>query len=531
MEDQQPASRPMYPPPDAPSRGIGLYRPALIPRPQPAAYQSYPPPPQAGYSWQPAVQEAPHAFQQPGGVYQGGSPYYPPYERDPPYAASQVAPVAQPQHQMPDHAGFAQTARQAEATAFLSDPDAFAPAQAHAGQEKEGRAAVELGDDALLASQKQALGSLKDSFRSYAKARDLKNMPALSSGEAPESSQPQPRVIKRRGPRKAAEPTGDVKMRLNNATAAYLEQDYDRALAYVEDAIRINGEIHSAWKLLASILDERGQAKESLLARVCAAHLEPKIIGGWTECAKLAGDLLIETPDDFEDVSKLAIMTNSQAIRIEPENIEHRLKRAALYLARESYTLAIGDYQFILERQPYDLDAIQGFVEAAVPLSASRRKGSGEPQLAAKDIFRRAIDHYLEQYPAGRSCMSSPFTWDHATTYIELLFHLKLYPEALEQTRTLSRWILGRKDETFWDTLDDDREWDGGDERRYDVPGFVPGKYAPETYGLSLPLRLRAKLAICRLRLGQLEEAMVREQPPGYVSSEKLTRSSVIWTG
>lgn len=337
MEDQQPASQPVYPPPDAPSRGIGLYRPALVPRPQPAAHQSYPPPPQAGYSWQPAIEEAPHAFQRPDAIPQDNSPYYLQYGRGAQYAASQVAPAAQSQHQIPSHAGFAPAApQQAEVTAFPSDPDAFVPAQAHARQGRERGSAVDLGDDALLASQKQALGSLKDSFRSYAKARDLKNMPALPSDEAPESSQPQPRVIKRRGPRKAAEPTGDVKMRLNNATAAYLDQDYDGALAYVEDAIRINGEIHSAWKLLASILDERGQAKESLLARVCAAHLEPKVIGGWTECAKLAGDLLIETPDDFEDVSKIAIMVNSQAIRIEPDNIEHRLKRAALYLARES---------------------------------------------------------------------------------------------------------------------------------------------------------------------------------------------------
>lgn len=534
MEDQQPNSRPVYPPPDAPSRGIGLYRPALMPQPQPqpAAHQSYPPPPQAGYSgWQPATQGPPHAFQQPVAAHQDGSPYYVQYGQDPRYAASQVAPGAQFQHQMPSHAGLAQSASQAEAAAFPSGPGALAPAQAHGGQGREGGDAADFGDDALLESQKQFLGSLKDSFRGYTKARGLKNMPALPDGEAPESSQPQPRVIKRRGPRKAAEPTGDVKMRINNAAAAYLEQDYDRALAYVGDAIRINGEIHRAWMLLAMILKELGQAKESLLARVYAAHLEPKVIGGWTECARLAQNLLDDTPNDFEDVSKIALMVNSQAIRIEPDNLEHRLNRSALYLARESYTLAIGDYQFILERQPYYLDAIQGFAEAAVLLSASRRKGSGEPQVAAKDVFSRAIDYYLEEYPAGHGCISFPLTWDHVTTYIELLFHLKEYSEALGRTRTLSRWYLGRKEETCWDTFDDDREWDGADERRCDVPGFVPGKYAPDSYGSSLPLRLRTKLAICRLRLGQQEEAMVRAPSPQYVSLYELTRSSVIWNG
>ena len=69
------------------------------------------------------------------------------------------------------------------------------------------------------------------------------------------------RASRKRGPRKAAEPTGDVKYRLNMATNAYMGGRIDEAIEYVEDAIRINAETHRAWMLLASFLEEKGNKK------------------------------------------------------------------------------------------------------------------------------------------------------------------------------------------------------------------------------------------------------------------------------
>ncbi|KAK8057542.1 TPR-like protein [Apiospora saccharicola] len=388
--------------------------------------------------------------------------------------------------------------------------DAFAQSQAQSPSYQEGPSVPPGGlrvdveepqeeNDALLEAQKQALGTFEDSVRNFVNARDIKKAIKFGIDEDPQAAANKaPRIVKKRGPRKAAEPTGDVKMRLNYATTAYMEGKLDEALNYVEDAIRINGEIHRAWALLASILQDRREVKQGLLALVCAAHLEPKIIEGWVHCAQLALQLLDDSPEDFEDVSKIGLMALSQAIRIEPDNMVTRLSRADLYLARESFKHAIGEYEIILERTPFELLALRGLVESAVQLSMTRKKGTEKPQHAAKDAYKRGIEHYRCEYELGSHDLNLPFTWDDMIMYIELLHHLKQW----------GMWLLGRRDEDFWDSLQDDREWDNYDHRRNEmIPDYAPGKHPMESYGLGLPLRLRAKLAICRLHLGQDDEA------------------------
>lgn len=365
-------------------------------------------------------------------------------------------------------------------------------------------------NDALLEAQKQALGTFEDSVRNFVNARDIKKAVRFGIDEESQASKA-PRIIKKRGPRKAAEPTGDVKMRLNYATTAYMEGRLDDALNYVEDAIRINGEIHRAWNLLASILQDRGEVKQGLLALVCAAHLEPKIIDGWILCAQLALQMLDSNPEDFEDASKIGVMALSQAIRIEPDNFANRQVRADLYLARESYKHAISEYEFILERRPYDLAALRGMVEAAVQLSMTRKKGTEKPQHAARDAYQRGIEAYRRDFELGSHDPGLPFTWEDLITYIEFLHHLEQWGDVISQTKLYARWLLGRRNEGFWDNLPDDREWDKYDHRRNEIiPDYAPGKYPIESYGLGLPFHLRAKLAICRLRLEQNDEAMVR---------------------
>jgi len=71
---------------------------------------------------------------------------------------------------------------------------------------------------------------------------------------------------------------------------------------------------------------------------------------------------------------------------------------------------------------------------------------------------------------------------------------------------------LGRGRETHWDDIvEDDREWDSKDiPRRSQVQHFSPGQYGSMTYGDGLPLEIRIKLGIYRLRLGNhVKEALV----------------------
>ncbi|ORY69818.1 uncharacterized protein BCR38DRAFT_405494 [Pseudomassariella vexata] len=351
--------------------------------------------------------------------------------------------------------------------------------------------------------RKVSTSNFEDSVRSFVGVRDQRRGGFPDSRAQP--LQPRKNVI-RKGPRKAAEPTGDVKMRLNYANVAYVEGRLDEALDYVNDAIRVNAEIHRAWSMLANIHYDKKNYKESLLASVCAAHLQPKFVEGWLKCATDAIGLMDETPDDADDLSRIALSTFSQAIRVDPSHLAARAGKAALLLARESYKAATAEYAAIVERAPCDVHALRGLVEAAVKLQEHGKKVDydGKPE-AARDAYRECI---ARSQTNGNS-PDLPFEWDDAIIYIELLTHLRQYADALKETKSISRWLLGRVDEAYWDHVDDDREWDEHNERRNQVPEFVPDKYPSSTYGAGLPPHLRVKLAVCRLRLNQEDEAKI----------------------
>jgi tetratricopeptide (TPR) repeat protein len=379
------------------------------------------------------------------------------------------------------------------------------------------------GDDPLLARQND-LSTFESSVRTFVGANE-KNL-ISEFGDKPVRQ----RKSVKRGPRKPAEPTGDVKLRLSAATNAFMSGDLDEALRQVNDAIRINGEIHRSWSLLAEILRERRDYKQSLLALVCAAHLQPKIFDVWLDCGRFALELSEEAPEDADDTLRIAIMSLSQAVKIQPDNVGVRQLRAALYLTRESFKLAASEYKWIVERSPHDVDALRGLADASVQLAESSRRQAEGQREAARDAYQACIKHFQSEFPTGLANTQLPFTWDDAFAYVALLIHLEQFEDALHAARSLARWLLGRREDDYWDKLPDDREWDIGDERRLDAPEFDLEKYAPEFYGRGLPLRLRISLAICRLRLDRKndEEAMVCTSRSLCNTPTELTNSSNI---
>jgi general transcription factor 3C polypeptide 3 (transcription factor C subunit 4) len=124
------------------------------------------------------------------------------------------------------------------------------------------------------------------------------------------------------------------------------------------------------------------------------------------------------------------------------------------------------------------------------------------------DHYANSIDHYLSIEPEG-----SGFAWSDINIYAELFGYLKQPEEGIHNMKLLARWFLGRGDDTMWDDFeDDDREWDDKDSpRRIKTDGFEPGQWPQESYGLGLPLELRVKMGIFRLRMDDMyhEEAKV----------------------
>ncbi|KAI1369100.1 hypothetical protein F5Y08DRAFT_181973 [Xylaria arbuscula] len=308
----------------------------------------------------------------------------------------------------------------------------------------------------------------------------------------------------KRGPRKAAEPTGDVKWRISMASNAYLNNKPDEAMKYVEEAIRINAETYRAWTLLATLLEDKRDFKGSFTARVFSCHLQPKNVEGWINCAELGIALRDNFPDDAAHFLEQASICYSAALRADIGNQPARHSRAAIAFERGQIRTAAKDYLYLLEHGgEYDIHALRAYAEMTIILASTRKRSSYKPE-SAIDWYRRAFDHFR----VGSIDQPHPIEWQDINIFVGLLAYVEHTKDAIFHLKLLARWLMGRSSESFWDDWqDDDREWDIDDVRRTEYQEFKSGTYPQSSYGSGLPLDLRAKLAVYRIKLGDLDEA------------------------
>jgi general transcription factor 3C polypeptide 3 (transcription factor C subunit 4) len=297
-----------------------------------------------------------------------------------------------------------------------------------------------------------------------------------------------------RGPRRAAEPTGDIKLRLSKANEAFIAGHYDEARIIILEVIRINAETYEAWTILSTIFQELGQINDSVMALIYASHLRPKDVAGWLRCAQFAQE---ETGENWRNYLPSANFCYSSALRADSKCVEARLGKASIYLERNRPAGAISEYKSILKIHPHDLKVVRYLAAAYVD--------NNEIQ-SAKDLYKEMFA-YLR---SSSNMDEQAVTWNDVNAYITLYECLKEHTAALVELKSLSRWLLGRESEEFWDEItDDDREWDVDSSRRLGIPKFDVNKFPLSTYGDGLPLELRVKMGLCRLDLGFQEEAMV----------------------
>ncbi|XWW99052.1 hypothetical protein V2A60_007057 [Cordyceps javanica] len=279
--------------------------------------------------------------------------------------------------------------------------------------------------------------------------------------------------------------------------SAFLAGDYDRALELVSEVIRINAETFQAWTALASIFREQGELDRALAAMMYAAHLRPKDIGGWISCASYA---LNNVGGDEEANLKTARLCFSAALRADPQNVEARLGKAAVCHTQGHYSQAILEYNYILRQRPTDLDIVRKLAETCVD-----NKENSHATASAKTAYRRFFDHVIPNGPGDRF----EGLWYDIGIYIDFCASSGSYRETIKELKALARWMVGRASEAYWDELqDDDREWDLDSSRRSQCTRFRESEASQSLFGESLPLDLRMRLVILRLRLLEKNEAL-----------------------
>jgi general transcription factor 3C polypeptide 3 (transcription factor C subunit 4) len=297
-----------------------------------------------------------------------------------------------------------------------------------------------------------------------------------------------------RGPRKAAEPSGDIKLRLSRANEAFISGNYEDARLIILEIIRINAETYEAWTILSAVFRELGRISDALMALIYAAHLRPKDVAGWLRCAQFAQT---ETGDQWRDYLPTATFCYSSALRADSKCVEARLGKAMICLERNKPAGAISEYKNILKVRPHDLEIVRPLVSAYIDNNDTK---------SAKELYKEMFA-YLRS-PTGED--EQEVTWNDVNAYVTLYEYLEDYDTALGELKSLSRWLLGREIENFWDEVtSDDCEWDLENTRRAEIPGFDQHRFPLSTYGNGLPIELRARMGLCRLGLGHNEEALV----------------------
>jgi general transcription factor 3C polypeptide 3 (transcription factor C subunit 4) len=313
------------------------------------------------------------------------------------------------------------------------------------------------------------------------------------------------------GPRKAAKPTPEIQYRLSTANDAYLQKDYEVATSVLFEIIRINAETYEAWTLLSTVFEELGDHDQALMCLVYAAHLRHREPGVWHTAAAFALEGIDELDDDLAREKRLATanLCYSAAVRANGKDVVARLGKADVLLQLGQATLAVTEYDRALKHRPFNIRTVRNLADAA--LDSKKPKVSSE---VARDAYKRIVKHVLDT--GSFELEEGELTWSDLRIYLEHFGILEQWEEAAKELKAVSRLLLGRRHETYWDRWwDDDREWDIGDERRRFVPEFEASHCLPEAYGSGLPYDLRARLYIYRMKLGQVHEAAVRQ--PGHL--------------
>lgn len=292
----------------------------------------------------------------------------------------------------------------------------------------------------------------------------------------------------KRGPRRPLEPSHEFKTLHSEATSAFIDGDYERATELVKRAIQINPEMFAAHSLLSEVFLAQGEKDKALTALFSGAHTRPKDPSVW---AKVARMVLERAGDDRQTALNDALYCYSRVVDIDQHNLNARFQRAALYRELGHNGRAATDYERVLKGSPHNVRALRHLAETYIDLSNVQ---------IAFDYWSDSVEYYMTVDPDE----APEFSWSDVNIYAELFTYLGRHDEGLGAIKSLCRWLLGRGDDTMWEDFhEDDREWDSNDSpRRIKTDGYIPKQWPRDSYGLGLPIELRIKLGLFRLRMG-----------------------------
>lgn len=317
--------------------------------------------------------------------------------------------------------------------------------------------------------------------------------------------------------RKPVDPGPEFKTFMAKANRAKLDGDIDTALDYARQAVGANPEIYQAHSLVSELLKERGELELSVHTLWVGAQ-SARTVEAWS----LTAERILELAGDSPTWARLksAVDCYGEALKLSTffkhdNNLEYevRARKFELYKELNDSKGARIDCRNILKRWPKKTYYLNEYARLCAAW------GDVSELIKAKEAYDHAFDLYRDEEEFGDTEENDPTGhWSHLNIYLEVVQDLDAPWEGIATGKRLSRWFLGRKEESFWDKFkDDDREFDDSNERRNLVGEFQMGKASRDMnkYGLGLPIEIRVRLGLLRMKCGVhcYEEALKHFRP------------------
>lgn len=291
------------------------------------------------------------------------------------------------------------------------------------------------------------------------------------------------------------DPGDEYKELQREATKAFLNGDNEKALEYAKAAVKVNSEVFMAHRMIDDILKAQGDERGAIIALSVGVNTkrDPEL---WAEIGNRILDLEDKDANDMEWARDCFY----EAIKKNMECYSAHTGKLRLHEVLKETDQARLECKAIIKKWPEELDYVLKYARLCF-----QTRDSYEWE-RAKEAYEKSFEFYADSDILGDDIDEQ---WTHLNVYLDVLLKLGMYLDGIRQLKRLARWFLGRKDETFWDDLIDDREFDSTDERRMHIPQFqqVSGARDSSQYGDGLPLELRIKLGMLRMRMRQTDEA------------------------
>lgn len=304
----------------------------------------------------------------------------------------------------------------------------------------------------------------------------------------------------RRAPREQAL-SPEVRQLLSQANTAYVIDDKETTVAKLQEIIRLDPTVRSAWGTLAVCFAEQGMKERSLQCRILEASLASHPLSLWVEAANASVKL-----GYLEQASyclQKAIKASQEKDR--SDVIDLMWERAHLLCELLDLQRGASVFSQMLKYRPYNREIITALIPVLFSLNKLTK---------AIDVLQSCADWNMIAFPNPQidpTLLNEELGPDAGSTYgaSEIATLTDLYLkcgkpyQAIDTLRKGARWLDGRGSETFWNEVEDDREFDVDRTSRT----RLHGRHIELAAIHDLDPELRFYLGVARARLGAVIEA------------------------